>query len=300
MPQAQLISGGKAILERVLDIAAAPCKDLAYDAFRISPKFGTRLGKVIHPDTELDLIASACKDSRKMIKAANDGLPSDANFLEFGSKDGTTFSHAKSISNGQEAMVMTASQDKINPNHLDWGLSVEGPQAQAIVDVNNAIEAGQEDLIRAAIIHADEVGVHYNDPTLDLYFATKKVEGALKAVKPGDEVDFATKEVTDEKMGKLIANAFDNGAEGEVVHTRELRKDVNDLLTKVDVPTRATTEAKIHGSLYVFDDELILGTMYLAPRPTGRHHEVASREILISTREPEAVAQARAAIANIK
>jgi hypothetical protein len=68
----------------------------------------------------------------------------------------------------------------------------------------------------------------------------------------------------------------------------------------VPVSTNVWPGPSLHGNLTVVGDQLLLGSMYLSKRPLGLATHSASRELMISTRDPAAVTDAVRAIREIR
>lgn len=298
--EVQLISGGAKIAQRYLEIATRAEGTVALEAFRTRATFWSAFGAALPDETKLVVSTSKGKELQYGWKTLKKAVP-DVEILKIGDKKAHTITHAKSISTPDEALASTAVLDGGDPTRLDWALYVRGDQARAIHDVNLARHSGDEIELLAAQNRARAVQVFYNDPTTEVLYATEALEAAIRGARANDPLDIAVKEIKERKFISLVGKAFDDGAHGEVVTTDMTTKRTFDLLDELDIPNRVNDEdlAKLHGNMYVIGDQLLLGTVYPNKRPLGRHATKGSVELLIGTRDPVAVAQAREAIHNI-
>jgi hypothetical protein len=160
---------------------------------------------------------------------------------------------------------------------------------------------GSAKLQRRMMAAAARDGVHFNDRLFGARHATDAWMGAIESAQAGDRALIVTKKLTSVAAARTLAAAHQRGVNVEVIVGRTKARAAG-ILRDTGVPT-ATNQwpgASLHGNLFVVGDQLMLGSMYLSKRPLGLAAHEASRELLVSTRDPDAVADAVRAIREIR
>jgi hypothetical protein len=125
--------------------------------------------------------------------------------------------------------------------------------------------------------------------------------GAIGSAHAGERALVVTKRLTSTAAARVLAAAHGRGVNVEVIAGRTKPRAVGILQDAgVPVSTNVWPGPSLHGNLTVVGDQLLLGSMYLSKRPLGLATHSASRELMISTRDPAAVTDAVRAIREIR
>lgn len=306
IPSTQFIAGREQVLDAFVQTAATSRSRIHLETFKLGEPQAQAIQRSMDAGTQLQVMSSTSSGARQEIAELTAPLGARAHVTRYGESTAHdagavhAFSHSKlAVSDYERATVSTAALQLDDTVRMDWGLTVTGPPAAAAGRVLDVAEQAPE-VQRRAMAEASKVGMHFNDKLVGARFASDAWMGAISSAQPGDRALVVTKKLTSVAAARALAAAHERGVQVEVIAGRTKDRAAG-ILRDAGVPSfiNRWPGASLHGNVSVIGDQLLLGSMYLAKRPLGDASSSVSRELLVSTRDPGAVADAVRAIRDI-